>query len=371
MVISRGALALLAGLALLGMAAVEAFPVRARGQDYDRRLEAAELARKAMRAVRAERLKRGHTFNPAEDPAESGLIGPAVSPVTTKAGYLPAKQTSINPNFAAVVLDLLDQAGLEEGDAVAVAYSGSFPAINICVLAAIETAKARPIVISSASASQWGANMPDMLWIDMENMLHRQGILQTRSVAASLGGHEDRGLGMSDEGRRLVMAGIERNRLRFLDVKSFEDGVEQRMALYREQAGSDPIKVFINVGGGTIATGPRASRTLIKPGLNLPHSRRREDADGVMIRFLADGVPVIHLARIQDMADRYGLPQSPPKLPEAGQGVLFTVEDYNRWLALGVLAALLFILIAVLRIDRGVRALRDRSTEPEVPEPLV
>jgi poly-gamma-glutamate system protein len=53
--------------------------------------------------------------------------------LTTDAGNLEAKQTAINPNWAAVIVDLLQQANVKERDPVAVSFSGSFPALNIAV----------------------------------------------------------------------------------------------------------------------------------------------------------------------------------------------------------------------------------------------
>jgi poly-gamma-glutamate system protein len=128
--------------------------------------------------------------------------------VTSNTGSLPAKQTSINPNFAAVVVQLLKRAGLEEGDVVAIGFSGSFPALNVAVMAAVSVLGLKPIIISSNAASQWGANDPDFLWIDWERTLAAKHIFNFRSVAASIGGIEDRGLGMTPEGRRTIVAAI-------------------------------------------------------------------------------------------------------------------------------------------------------------------
>ena len=60
---------------------------------------------------------------------------------------------------------------MKEGDPVAVSFSGSFPALNIAVYAAIRTLNLKPTIISSVSGSQWGANDPAFLWIDMEHFL--------------------------------------------------------------------------------------------------------------------------------------------------------------------------------------------------------
>ena len=93
--------------------------------------------------------------------------------MTSLPGHLGSKQTSINPNFAAVVVGMLKDAGVQEGDCVAVGCTGSFPAMNVAVYSALETLRARPIVICSAGSSQYGANTPDLLWIDMERLSAR------------------------------------------------------------------------------------------------------------------------------------------------------------------------------------------------------
>ena len=93
------------------------------------------------------------------------MIGTLISPVTSNSGHLAAKQGSLNPNFAAVVVSWLRSAGVGEGDYVAVGVSGSFPGFNTVVYAALQALNAKPLVISSASSSQWGANVPELLWI--------------------------------------------------------------------------------------------------------------------------------------------------------------------------------------------------------------
>src|SRR5690606_29481438 len=116
------------------------------------------LARDAMEAIKAEKIRRGHRVDPKVDPAETGMIGESLTPVTSNTGVLSAKQMSTNPNFAAVILHLLDEAGVKENDVVAVGLSGSFPALNISALAALKTLGAKPIIIASSSSSEWGAN---------------------------------------------------------------------------------------------------------------------------------------------------------------------------------------------------------------------
>ena len=54
-----------------------------------------------------------------------------------------------------------------------------------------------------------------------------------------------------------------------------------------------------------------------------------------MTRFLAAGVPVIHLIRVTAMADRYGLETEPRPPAVVGQGEVFERYQYNGWYAGG------------------------------------
>ncbi|MBU1898389.1 poly-gamma-glutamate system protein [Myxococcota bacterium] len=193
--ISRLELLVIALMSLLALALIEQLRFDHRLAHYEEKMAAAEMAQRAMQTVRAERVKQGWKPNVKYDPTRSGIIGVLVSSVTSNKGYIQAKQTSVNPNFAALIVHFLKEANLQEGDLVAVGFSGSFPALNIATLAALETLKLKPIAITSASASQWGANDPKMLWLDMERLLVERHVFEHRSVAASLGGIGDLGGG--------------------------------------------------------------------------------------------------------------------------------------------------------------------------------
>jgi poly-gamma-glutamate system protein len=345
-------LVLIALLALCGVGAVERFQTNRRQSYLSEKLAAAMLTRRAMEVVKAEHLKRNLPTDPVADPAGSGLIGRLFSPVTSNTGSLPAKRTSVNPNFAAVLVDMLKEAGVGGGDAVAVGWSGSFPAINISICAALQILKARPVVIASVSASQWGANDPKFLWVDMERVLYKQGVFRFRSIAASVGGIEDRGIGLPPEGLKLIGEAIKRNNLPLLDPQNYLHSVNQRMYLYREHAGGMPIKAYINVGGGTTSVGTWKGKKLFQPGVNLFRPIGPLPVDSVMARFAREGVPVIHLIQIQELAQRYGLPRQPTRLPQVGEGEVYVRHEYNRWLAAGVLVAILLSLSVPIRFSR-------------------
>jgi poly-gamma-glutamate system protein len=198
------ALMLVTALAIVALAAVEFIPTRVEQRHYEDKLKAARLAQKAFGVLKTERQRLGIPIDAETDPGESGLVGALMSPVTTNSGHLPAKQTTLNPNWAAVFVGILKAAGLNAGDTVAIGVSGSFPAWNVATFAAVETLKLKPVVIASVSGSQFGANDPRFLWPDMEKLLFDRRVFTFRSVAASRGGLEDRALGLPKDSRALL-----------------------------------------------------------------------------------------------------------------------------------------------------------------------
>lgn len=360
--VSRTVLSLIAVFSLCGLVAVDRFKITKNQPHFREKLAASKLARQALSKIREERIRRNIAIDPEVDPAQTGLIGELMSSITSNNGHLPAKQTAVNPNFAAVVVHLLKQAGVRQGDLVAVGLSGSFPAVNIAVYSAIQTLKLKPVIISSASASQWGANIPEFSWLDMENYLFQQGIFQFRAAAASLGGIEDRGLGMTKKGRKILVETINRNGLPFLEVENYQQSLNNRLAIYREQAGPVPIRAYINVGGGTSSVGKKLGKISFRSGLNRPVPFVTENIESVMSNFVEMGVPVIHLVRFNKLADRYGLPRQPSRLPAVGEGIIFVRKEYSRILATSVLVAIFLVLFAFIRSDLGFRIVQTVQT---------
>jgi len=367
--VSTNELLVIAAIALAAIVVVEAFPERTSEIYLKQMLEASQLAGDAMDALHAERVRRKIPIDPIADPAGSGLIGLAMSEVTSNTGNLLAKQTTINPNWAAVAIQLLREAGVQEGDTVAVGLSGSFPAMNVCLYAAIEVMHLEPIVISSVSASQWGANVPKFLWLDMERVLYDNKILTVRSSAASLGGAEDRAAGLSEEGISRLKRAIARSKLPLIEPENYAESVVERMAIYRDLAGGKPIRAYINVGGGTSSVGTKRSKFAFQPGVNRRTPPRAALIDSVMARFLDDGIPVIHFLQVNRMAQRYGLPVSPQVRPPVGTGKVFLQRRYNPWLAFGALCLVIGNLFLFMRSGRGRMALesgpkRETRLEP-------
>lgn len=129
--VSTNALLVIAATAIAALVVVEAFPERTSEVYLQQMLEASQLSAEAMNVLRRERERRNIAIDPITDPTGSGLIGPAMSSITNNSGNLLAKQTTVNPNWAAVAVQLLREAGIQEGDTVAAGISGSFPGINV------------------------------------------------------------------------------------------------------------------------------------------------------------------------------------------------------------------------------------------------
>lgn len=371
--VSRIELGLVMLLAVGGVFAVEHFTVIEKQSHYEEKIEAARRARRAFEAVRSARIAQGTRFDAEIDPAQSGLIGVLMSPVTTNSGHLASKQISVNPNFAALAVHYLKRLDVQKGDLVAVGFSGSFPAINIAVLAAIETIGAEPIVISSASASQFGANDPAMMWPDMETLLVDRGVFTTRSVAVSRGGIEDRAMGLTKEGKALIDAAMARSGAAAIRSTNYAVSVDERMKIYEEKAGGRPFKAYINVGGGTTSVGTRIGKRLFEPGINRSAPVGASEIDSVMTRFVLKGVPVVHLIKIASLADRYGFPLEVKESPQVGQGRIFSRQAYNEWLAGGFVLGVLGLMVAFVRRDWGFRVFKvaARSEKRKPPEQMV
>ena len=285
--------------------------------------EAARLMVRATAAIRDCRLAGGFPVDPAADPNGTGLIGVESSAVTTSAGRLEAKRTATNPDFAALAVSLLREAGARPGDAVAVGASSSFPGLIVATLSAARVLGLEPLVISSLGASEWGANVPGFGWLEMEDCLRAAGLCDYAPVARSVGGEGDIGRDMDPAGRSGLEARLRAGDAPFLEEPDLARNVARRVALYRERAAGRRIAAFVNIGGSTANIGTSAEVLKLRPGLAggvfVPPPGER----GVLQVMAAEGVPVIHLLNIRGLCERYGLAWDPQPLPEPSAGPLY------------------------------------------------
>ncbi len=365
---------LLAIVAIIALFSVENFKVQVKQPYYKEKLEAAKIMKRGMEVIKEYRLKYIAPIDTETDPLESGMIGVLISPISSDSGVLQAKQATINPNWAAAMVEMLKKADVQEGDVIAVGVSGSFPALNIATLAAAEALKLKPVIISSVAASTWGANLPMLTWPDMEAVLNQTSIITSHSVAASLGGTQDRAVGVSVRGKELLLQTIERNKLELISKKDEEENIDTRMAIYREYAEGKPIKAYVNVGGGTISVGTKIGKQLYRSGYNGKVSTRALMIDSVMSRFAREGIPVIHMSGIRKIAEKFHMPYDIiESMPRPGEGALFSFYEYNMTLVVVMLLLLVGLLVFFIKTSAGQRIFSSTKSSggKDRPEPMV
>lgn len=349
---------LLAAAAIAALVIVETFTSSESAEYYEEMLSASRIVQEAIEHLRPIR-GRIEPINPEVDPTRSGLIGIATSPITSNAGHLEAKQATINPNWAAVAVRMLGEADVEPGDHVAVAVSGSFPALNLAVYAALQALDVEPVIIVSGSASQWGANVPGFAWMDIARHLRDARILSHKAVAATLGGLEDRGVGLNERGKQLIREAAERAGIELIVPDSYEASVAERIRIYKDESGENPIAVLINVGGGMATTGPASIDHYFDSGLSRSAPSGAFRIPSVMGHFLRQDVPVIHFSGIRKLATRYGMPYPPRQMPSLGSGGVYQAESYRRWLA-GLMIVLLLVLTGVVMRSANIALAADK-----------
>jgi poly-gamma-glutamate system protein len=82
---------------------------------FEEKNAASLLASEAMAEIKAYKGELNIPLS-AEDNYHSGMIGDRYTVITTTLGNLQSKKTSVNPNFAAVIIDMFKEAGIKPGD---------------------------------------------------------------------------------------------------------------------------------------------------------------------------------------------------------------------------------------------------------------
>ncbi len=345
-------LGLLSAVSLMSLLLVENSITNVKQDWYNEKLEAAKLSQRAAEYLKQHRLEECIFIDNINDPNETALIGQESTLITTDRGNIESKLSSTNPNIAAIIVQYLKDAGVREGDYVAVGMTGSFPALNISVIAALEVLKTKPVIISSVGASDYGANDPFFTWLDMENILCEAEIFSTRSVAASIGGGSDIGRGLSPEGRMLILNAIDRNNVRLINEDNLQKNIEKRMDIFSEETDGKPIRAYINVGGGIASLGHTVNSELIPSGLTTNMIMHNYPIRGVIVQMGAKGIPVIQLMNIKDILTEHNMPVSPVPMPPPGSGGVFTNERYNLTTTYIVTLILVVLIILIYKGER-------------------
>jgi len=285
-------------------------------------LRATRIMAEALEALKPCAAGRGVVIDPSTDLNRTALIGLEESPITTSLGQLEAKRTAANPNFAGCLVRMLNEAGVRSGDAVAVGASSSFPGMILAALSAVRSIGALPVVISSLGASNWGANRPAFTQLEILDCLRNAGIFDVRPAALAVGGVNDDGSDMPEEGRSFLREKIRASGYPVIEESDLISNVRARMAVYEAGAAGKRIAAFINIGGSWANMGVDPSILELRPGLTAVETIPPPGKRGMIQEMAARGVPVVHLLFIKGLAGRCGLPWDPVPLPgpDAGEG---------------------------------------------------
>jgi len=306
--------------------------------------KAARIMEKSISTIREYQKNAGIKKDEIADPNCTGLIGQEYTELTTTLGDLPAKRTTTNPNFAALIVFLLDQLGVSPGNTVAIGCSASFPALMIASLSATQAMDVHPIPIISLGSSSFGANNPEFNLLHIYDLLLEKGIFKTKPAAISLGGEKDIGEEFSSELKNRLVEQIRTSDIPFIYEPNFQKNIEARKKIYQFDPIRGRVVAFINIGGSYINMGQSERALQLNPGINESGALPQAGESGVIFKMLEKGVPVIHLLYIKGLALKYGLSWDPIPLPGPGEDVLCSQQsdrDYKFWvISIGYLVGL-------------------------------
>lgn len=286
-------------VALLSVLIIESvFTISAVRKDRPDMQAAAGLAEQWFNDI-GKMKKEREVFNEIDSRAKySYLIGDEYTDITTTIGSLRAKEISANPEFAALILRYLTDCKIDSAESVGVILSGSFPALAISSLAAIQTINAKAIIFSSVGASMYGANQPGATWIDIENYLRENSNLKYNSYLVSLGGENDAGGGLSEEGIQILKKTASRYNIDLYIPKTLRESIEEKVQILQQ----NKIGLLINIGGNQTSLGACVHSLNIPNGLCDDLETCNDEDRGIIMRISERGIPFVNLLNIHNLA---------------------------------------------------------------------
>ena len=235
------------------------------------------------------------------------LVGSKSSPIRTNPGSRLSKVSTLNPQFASLIVEMLMDMGVAKGDTVAASITGSYPGANLAFIAAVEAMHVHPQIISSFGSSSFGATDINFNWLDMQDFLFEEDQLSFFNIGIALGGENDLGSSFSngtiefllDEGKKYS----EKYDVAFLynSENNLENQINSRYNLFKEFKPVDGYSAFINIGGGSASVGVEPN---LEPGINKDYGGK---VDCLSYRFSRDNVLVAKINDIERLVSMYGL----------------------------------------------------------------
>ncbi len=293
------------------------------------------------------------------------LIGPKRSIIQTTRGSLISKKSTLNPDFAAMVTEMLMELEIDSTSNVAVSMTGSYPGANIAVLSALEALDVQATVVSSCGSSEYGATNPSMTWFDIEAVLYNNNILKNKTKYGSIGGGLDVGSQLDIEGLQACEQSMSNNDIVLLS-KTFQNNVNGRYSYFIEELKNNELSLFINVGGGIFSIGDSINRQSILPGIIYPGDISKSRNSSLLEKFSQNNIPVININQISLLANWYELPYPPSSKNQYGLGSLFfSTKQYNPLIIIIAFLISLSSLLLVGFISHKQIKERMQSIEPD------
>jgi poly-gamma-glutamate system protein len=262
----------------------------------------------------------------ANDYAMTGLLGPEWTSLTTSLGSEEAKRTSLDPNFAALLVHYFQSAGLKAGDTIAVGSSGSFPGLMLATLCAAAEMELSVRMIASFGASMYGATRPELNIVRIAEIVKNAGLVDYRLLAVSPGGDNDYAEGLLfDDTRDIIIDLAAQSGVVFIDENNINKSIARRLELY-----GDDIACFVNVGGASANFGTSSYALNMGNGLILNPPRIPTIQDrGLLYEYAARGIPVIHLLNVKKLANDNGIPFDKVPFEQPGVGGVYYQTKYS------------------------------------------
>ncbi len=294
-----------------------------------------------------------------EDLNRTALMGPEFTELTTTPGNEDAKRTSLNPNFAAAMVRWFTDAGVEEGDTIAIGSSGSFPGFLIASLCAATEMNVKAQVIASCGASMHGATRVEYPIFEYLRDLREGGFCDFDLIAVSGGGDNDIGRS-SFEGLlyfdtapifdRLCNEACAWSGAEYIQYDNLTDSINRRLELY-----SDDVKLFVNIGGASPNCGSSSYTLNFPQGLVMP-----EDAPeipevenrGLNYEYAALGVPVLNLLNVKLLASQNDIAYDSVPMQQAGEGGVYAEKEYDRAIIVITLSLVFMVVLCGILFTR-------------------
>ena len=145
-------------------------------------------------------------------------------------------------------------------------------------------------------------------------------IINYQSIGCSIGGQNDIGDNLSDEGIELIEEVIAKYNVDFINESNLEENILKKIGLYKK---IDNYSAFINIGGNASSLGPGKGKSFIKGGIINPilkddyseiyfndenlESFFKDFKKSISYQFLDNNIPLINIKNINSLLYDYGL----------------------------------------------------------------